>query len=45
MRETEASVDVQVEDAQTAAAFAESWNHLPSGSVYTREQFEEWMLR
>lgn len=30
-------------DHQTAAAFASSWNHLPSGSVYSREQFEEWM--
>lgn len=31
------------EDARTAAAFATSWNTLASGSVYTREQFEEWM--
>ncbi len=31
------------EDHKTAAAFATSWNALPSGSVYNREQFEEWM--
>jgi SAM-dependent methyltransferase len=30
-----------VSDVATAAAFAESWNHI--GSVYTREQFEEWL--
>jgi SAM-dependent methyltransferase len=30
-----------VSDARTAAAFAESWNHI--GSVYSREQFLEWM--
>jgi SAM-dependent methyltransferase len=30
-----------VSDERTAAAFAESWNRV--GSVYTREQFEEWM--
>ncbi|HVJ62529.1 MAG TPA: class I SAM-dependent methyltransferase [Tahibacter sp.] len=30
-------------DRATAEAFATSWNNLPSGSVYTREQFEEWM--
>jgi len=29
-------------DQATADAFANSWNHLPSGSVYTRAQFEEW---
>lgn len=28
-------------DLQTANAFATSWNHV--GSVYTREQFDEWM--
>lgn len=28
-------------DVRTANAFAESWNHV--GSVYTREQFLEWM--
>ena len=28
-------------DATTAAGFANSWNH--AGSVYTREQFLEWM--
>lgn len=30
------------EDLKTADAFATSWNNLPPGSVYTREQFEEW---
>lgn len=34
---------VMSSDERTAAAFATSWNALPSGSVYTREQFEEWM--
>ena len=28
-------------DVRTAEAFADSWNHI--GSVYTREQFDEWM--
>ena len=31
------------DDRKTASAFAKSWNTLPSGSVYTREQFEEWL--
>ena len=31
------------DDKRTAAAFANSWTHLPRGSVYTREQFEEWL--
>lgn len=30
-------------DQRTAAAFATSWNNLPPGSVYTREQFEDWL--
>jgi SAM-dependent methyltransferase len=30
-------------DVGTAAAFAESWNHVGAGSVYTRAQFEDWM--
>lgn len=30
-------------DEQTAQAFSTSWNSLPSGSVYTVEQFTEWM--
>ena len=30
------------QDLATAEAFADSWNHLPSGSVYTNDQFEEW---
>jgi len=29
-------------DADTAAAFATSWNNVGSGSVYTRAQFEDW---
>lgn len=33
----------QLEDKKTADAFAKSWNNLPSGSVYTKEQFEDWM--
>jgi SAM-dependent methyltransferase len=32
----------QVSDADTAGAFATSWNTLPAGSVYTKEQFEDW---
>lgn len=30
-------------DQKTADAFAESWNHLPEGSVYTYEQFVDWI--
>lgn len=30
-------------DQPTADAFATSWNNLPEGSVYTREQFEDWL--
>jgi SAM-dependent methyltransferase len=30
-------------DQLTADAFATSWNNLPPGSVYTRDQFEDWM--
>lgn len=30
-------------DQGTADAFANSWNHLPVGSIYTRSQFEDWM--
>lgn len=30
-------------DARTAAAFATSWNTVGEGSVYTREQFDDWM--
>ncbi len=32
----------QGHDQQTADAFADSWNNLPAGSVYTREQVEDW---
>lgn len=31
------------EDRKTADAFAESWNNLPLGSIYTREQFIDWL--
>ncbi|GEM_PF-257329 len=31
-------------DKATADAFATSWNNLPEGSIYTRDQFEDWML-
>jgi SAM-dependent methyltransferase len=30
-------------DTQTAQAFATSWNNLPEGSVYTSDQFTDWM--
>lgn len=30
-------------DNITASAFANSWNNLPTGSVYTFDQFEDWM--
>ncbi len=30
-------------DQKTADAFATSWNTLPKGSIYTYEQFEEWL--
>jgi ubiquinone/menaquinone biosynthesis C-methylase UbiE len=29
-------------DNSTAEAFANSWNNLPNGSVYTFDQFEDW---
>jgi SAM-dependent methyltransferase len=31
------------EDQRTADAFANSWNNLPAGSVYTREQVLDWL--
>ena len=31
-------------DTKTASAFAASWNNLPEGSIYTKEQFADWML-
>lgn len=31
------------QDSKTAAAFASSWNNLPAGSVYTSEQFDDWL--
>lgn len=30
-------------DQHTADAFATSWNNLPAGSVYTRDQYADWM--
>lgn len=33
----------QFNDQATANAFAESWNNLPSGSVYTEDQFIDWL--
>jgi SAM-dependent methyltransferase len=30
-------------DQRTADAFATSWNNLPAGSVYTPEQYADWM--
>jgi SAM-dependent methyltransferase len=32
-----------VSDNKTARAFATSWNNLPKGSVYTKDQFVDWM--
>lgn len=32
-----------ISDQRTADAFADSWNHLPPGSIYTRDQFEDWL--
>ena len=34
--------DIAKPDDRNAAAFATSWNNLPAGSVYTREQVEDW---
>lgn len=31
------------QDKQTADAFATSWNNLPKGSVYTKQQFYDWI--
>ena len=30
-------------DQATADAFATSWNSLPTGSVYTYDQFSDWL--
>lgn len=30
-------------DRETARAFAASWQNLPKGSVYSRQQFEDWL--
>jgi SAM-dependent methyltransferase len=34
--------EIMSQDTNTAAAFATSWNNLPAGSVYTKDQFEDW---
>ncbi len=34
---------IETKDQKTADAFATSWNNLPAGSVYTPEQFAEWV--
>jgi SAM-dependent methyltransferase len=33
-----------IKDQKTADAFATSWNNLPEGSVYSYDQFAEWLL-
>ena len=33
----------QSKDQTTADAFADSWNSLPAGSVYTKDQFTDWV--
>ncbi len=43
-RQTGVKPNQQPPDQSTADAFATSWNHLPAGSVYTQEQFEDWLL-
>ncbi len=30
-------------DQKTANAFSRSWNNLPIGSIYTKEQFKDWL--
>ncbi len=37
-------MDTVLKDDKTADAFASSWNNLPEGSVYTFDQFEDWMV-
>ena len=39
---SEPAIEMNSRDRQTADAFATSWNHLPSGSVYSTAQFEDW---
>ena len=34
---------LQVDDLKTANSFAESWNNLPRGSIYSKGQFEDWL--
>ena len=36
-------MEKELKDNKTAAAFATSWNNLPEGSVYTFDQFVDWM--
>jgi SAM-dependent methyltransferase len=37
------STNSAISDKATADAFATSWNNLPVGSIYTRDQFEDWL--
>ena len=32
----------EIKDQKTADAFATSWNNLPGGSIYKKDQFEDW---
>ncbi|MEA3398686.1 MAG: class I SAM-dependent methyltransferase [Patescibacteria group bacterium] len=34
---------MELNDNKTANAFSNSWNNLPRKSIYTRNQFEEWL--
>src|SRR5436190_13442015 len=36
------TIHVHSVDKATADAFATSWNNLPEGSVYSRDQIEDW---
>ena len=38
------TIALNSKDQRTADAFASSWNNLPSGSIYTTEQFEDWFI-
>lgn len=37
------TTDSGADDRATARAFADSWNNLPTGSIYTDEQFRDWI--
>jgi 2-polyprenyl-3-methyl-5-hydroxy-6-metoxy-1,4-benzoquinol methylase len=36
-------MNIPSKDSETASAFASSWNNLPVGSVYTKDQFADWL--